>query len=279
MFKELERIHSKPRPFGQYTAAELWTDPHISARMLEYHLNDEVDISSRNTRFIDRSVEWICTRFSIGEQARIADFGCGPGLYATRLAERGAQVTGIDFSARSIDHAGQVAAGKGLSIDYVNRNYLEFDTDARFGLILMIMCDFCALSPAQRQSLLARFHAQLEPGGAVLLDVYSLHAFEQRTEAVAFEPNLMDGFWSAGDYYGFLNTFRYEDEKVVLDQYTIVEADRTRTIYNWLQYFGTGDLAREFLEAGFAVEETLADVAGAPYDPGSDEFAVVARKT
>jgi len=39
----------------------------------------------------------------------------------------------------------------------------------------MIMCDFCALGPAQR------------------------------------EANLMDGFWSAQPCYGFLNTFKYAE--------------------------------------------------------------------
>ncbi len=44
----------------------------------------------------------------------IADFGCGPGLYATRLAQRQATVTGIDFSKRSIQYAQEVATREGL---------------------------------------------------------------------------------------------------------------------------------------------------------------------
>ena len=41
--------------------------------------------------------------FCIAESTRIADFGCGPGLYTTRLARKQAQVTGVDFSKRSIN--------------------------------------------------------------------------------------------------------------------------------------------------------------------------------
>ena len=77
----------------------------------------------------------------------------------------------------------------------------------------------------------------LIPGGSVLLDAYSLTAFEERQEASTYEANQLNGFWSSNKYYGFLNTFKYDREKVVLDKYTIIEADRTRTIYNWLQYF------------------------------------------
>jgi cyclopropane fatty-acyl-phospholipid synthase-like methyltransferase len=278
MFQELEVINSRPAPFEFYTASDLWTDEHTSEQMLSFHLNEEIDVSSRNAEFINRSVEWIGSHFNVGPGMKIADFGCGPGLYATKLAQKQAGVTGIDFSNRSIEYAKLIAQREGLSIRYVNQNYLEFETDDRFHLILMIMCDFCALSPAQRKKLLSTFNTILLPGGSVVLDIYSLKAFEQREEAASYEMNLLNGFWSPNKYYGFLNTFKYEREKVILDKYTIVESDRIRTVYNWLQYFSPEDMEREFTAVGFAVESLYSDVAGTPYNPASTEFAVVARK-
>jgi cyclopropane fatty-acyl-phospholipid synthase-like methyltransferase len=246
--------------------------------MLSFHLDEEIDVSSRNAAFIERSVEWIASHFNVGIGTKIADFGCGPGLYTMRLAKQKADVTGIDFSKRSIRYAQEIAIKEGLDIHYFNQNYLEFETDERFGLVLMIMCDFCALSPAQRKKMLSKFHTMLQSGGSVLLDVYSLAAFEQREEKAIYEANLLDGFWSPDKYYGFLNTFKYEKEKVVLDKYTIVEANLTRTVYNWLQYFSPEELGRDFVECGFAVEAFFSDVAGSPYDPDSTEFAIVAKK-
>ena len=105
MFEELERINERPEPFQFYTASDLWTDEHTSKQMLSFHLNKAIDVSSRNAEFINRSVEWIATEFNIGRKTKIADFGCGPGLYATPLEKRGADVTGIDFSKRSIEYA------------------------------------------------------------------------------------------------------------------------------------------------------------------------------
>jgi len=277
MFEKLKKINERPKPFEFYTASDLWTDEHISGQMLSYHLNEDVDLSSRNAKFINRSVEWIDSYFCV-DSKKIADFGCGPGLYTTKLAERKANVTGIDFSKRSIQYAQEVASREGLSIKYVNQNYLEFETDDRFNLILVIMCDFCVLSPSQRKKMLSKFHTMLEPGGAVLLDVYSLTAFEEREEAAIYELNQLNGFWSPDDYYCFVNTFKYDREKVVLDKYTIIEAERIRTIYNWLQYFSHDALKEEFGECGFTVENLYSDVAGTPFDAKSKEFAVVARK-
>jgi len=142
----------------------------------------------------------------------------------------------------------------------------------------MIMCDFCALSPEQRHTMLTKFCKLLRPNGRVLLDVYSLSAFEQREEGASYAEDLLDGFWSPGKYYGFLTTFRYEDEKVALDKYTIVEPGRTRTVYNWLQYFSPGVLLKEFEAAGLSVEDKYANVAGSPYVESASEFAVVGKK-
>jgi len=278
MFEELENINNRPEPFEFYTASDLWTDEHTSKMMLSYHLNEDIDVSSRNAKFISRSVDWIAAHFNVGTGTKIADFGCGPGLYTTKLARMGADVTGIDFSKRSIQYAQDIAQQEGLSINYVNQNYLNFKTNDRFNLILMIMCDFCALSPSQRRKILNNFNEILQPDGFVLLDVYSLAAFDKREEAAVYEANLLDGFFSPNKYYGFLNTFKYEKEKVVLDKYTIVEAVSTRVIYNWLQYFSSESLGKEFAQCGFDIKELYSDVAGAPYDSRSGEFAIVARK-
>ena len=278
MFDELQEINTRPETFQFYTADELWTNKHTSRKMLEYHLDDSVEFSSRKKGFIDRSIEWIASHFGVNSNTSIADFGCGPGLYTSRLAKKGADVTGIDFSERSIQYAQDEASRRGLTINYVNQNYLEFETEKLFDLITMIYCDYCALSPDQRKKMVHKFYKFLKPDGAVLLDAYTLNAFNKREEASTYGLNVQDHFWSSDDYYGFLNSFKYEEEKVILDKYTIIEKSRTRVVYNWLQYFSRESLQKEFEENGFGVEAFYSDVAGTPFDPESLEMAIEARK-
>ena len=278
MFNNLKAINERPKPFQYYTAAELWTDEHTSKKMLDYHLNEEIDVSSRNARFINRSVSWIIEKFNLNNKSNVLDFGCGPGLYTSRFAERGINVTGVDFSKRSIKYAAQIASSKNLKVNYINKNYLEYETQDRFDLITMIMCDFCALSPEQRGIMLNKFKKLLKPSGNVLLDVYSLKSYNQREEIAAYEFNHLNNFWSPEDYYCFVNTFKYCDEKIILDKYTIIEKAQTRVIYNWLQYYSVETLRREFEDNGLEVLEFYSDVCGLPYDAESLEFAVVARQ-
>lgn len=49
---------------------------------------------------------------------KILDLGCGEGAYSRELARRGAQVTGVDGSARLVEVARARAAAEGLDIPY-----------------------------------------------------------------------------------------------------------------------------------------------------------------
>jgi SAM-dependent methyltransferase len=279
LYESLESICTRPALYSVRTARELWTDAHISGKMLEYHLNPDSDLASRKPEFIDKSVDWMKAHFRIGPGSRIVDFGCGPGLYTNRLARTGARVTGIDFSANSLAYARKKAAEDGLVIDYVEADYLEYEgAPESCDLISLIYCDICPLNPEQRARLLGLFRRMLAPGGRVLLDVWTTRYYESRKEETEFAPRQMDGFWSKDDYFGFHCAFKYDKEKVVLDKYAIAESGRTRSYFNWLQCYTPATLAEEMRTAGLHVSEIYGDVAGAPFRDDSPLLAVVATK-
>lgn len=277
-FDEIREINARPQLFEFYTADKLWTDEHTAKIMLGYHLNENIDVSSRNKPFIERSSEWIANYFEINENTSIADFGCGPGLYTTQFAQRGANVTGIDFSGHSINYARQSAKENRLDIQYIHANYLDYESTEQFDLITIIMCDYCALSPVQRKELLQNISRSLKPHGSILLDVYSLLSFEQKCETATYERNLLNGFWSAEDYYCFINTYLYQNEKVSLDKYTIVQNSGMHVVYNWLQHFSRESLQTELEANGFTVGSIFSNVAGDSDKTDSPEFAAVATK-
>jgi 2-polyprenyl-3-methyl-5-hydroxy-6-metoxy-1,4-benzoquinol methylase len=278
MFDQLEENNSRPQPFEFYTTEELWNDDYTSKQMLQYHLNSEIDVSSRKTVFIERSTKWIISQFDLKEGRSVIDFGCGPGLYTERLAKTNAKITGIDFSMNSIKYARNKATNEILDIQYINMNYLEYNTEERYDLIIMIMCDFCALSPEQRKIMLNKFKNLLKPNGSILLDVYSLTAFNQKDEKSTYEINLSNHYWSPDKYYGFLNEFKYEADKVTLEKYTIIEKGCTRRIYNWLQYYNKERIKKEFAENDLIIEKYLANVAGDEFEEDGNEFAVIAKQ-
>lgn len=278
MFETLSKINARPAIWSCYTADKLWNDQYTSTQMLQYHLNPDLAVASRQHTFIDSSVAWLKRHFDLTSKSKVCDFGCGPGLYTSRLAEIGCKVTGIDFSEHSIGYAKEQAAQNGHNIHYLNQNYLEFVPTENYDLVTMIMCDFCALNPQQRQEMLTKMAKMLKDDGAVVLDVYTHQGYYEREEVAEYGFRSLHGFWSPNDYYGFQNTFKYDDEHVVLDKYSNFEAEREWVVYNWLQYFDLPTLTAEVQAAGLRVAEIYADVSGSPHNGEGSEMAVVLKR-
>ncbi|GAA4016117.1 class I SAM-dependent methyltransferase [Streptomyces marokkonensis] len=276
MFEELSSLNARPAIYSQVTTSDLWTDPHISARMLAAHLDPHVDLSSYRAEYLENVVDWLISRFHVRAGLRVADFGCGPGLYTTRLARTRADVTGLDLSSRSLDHAKSLAHADGLSVRYLEQDYLSYRDDARYDLTIMVMRDYCALTPDGRRALLHTVRAHLDSGGSFVFDVDSTAALADVREQATYAPSLMDGFWSDQPYFGFHNTYRYESERVSLDKFEIFEAERTRAYFNWVRYFTPDELTGDLLDAGFDEVEILGDLTGAPYNDEAPQFAAIA---
>ena len=279
VFEILDELNARPEPFSTMTIEALWTDAHVSAQMLALHLDPEDERASRRHARIDEICAWISARFELGRGAIVCDLGCGPGLYARRFAEAGAQVTGVDVSARSLAHARAEAEARGLRVAYVEADYLALDRvdlGGGFDLVTLIYWDLCALSPAQRQRLYAGVRGLLRPGGAFVFDALSPAYVATRAESRSYSLE-HGGFWAPGRHFVFQTSLVYPADLLHLDRYLIVERARTRELFNWLQCFEPATLRAELELAGFDVEAVHGDLAGAALDEARIEFAVVAR--
>ena len=146
-------LQKKPDPF---TPGEplFWDDPYISFQMLKAHLDPDTDAASRRPDVIDRSVAWLIQQLGLQPGDSILDLGCGPGLYASRFARAGLQVTGVDYSHRSIGYAINYSQENNLEIAYRYQNYLELEDENHYDAAFLIYGDFCPLNPRQRSLLL-----------------------------------------------------------------------------------------------------------------------------
>ncbi|MFD0559013.1 methyltransferase family protein [Stackebrandtia endophytica] len=269
-------MSSRPAPWSAFTTPQFWDDPHISQRMLAAHLDPEGPAASRPHAFIDRSVDWLIPALGLSSGSRLLDLGCGPGLYANRIASRGIEVVGVDASRRSISHARSGAESGSFPARFVVGDYLSASLGDGYDAVILIFEDYCALSPRQRSVLLNRVGAALSPGGRFLFDVTAAPRFETFSEGTETAAQLMDGFWAAQPYVGTRTTWRYPVERLVLERYTIRTADGTRRFWNWTHCLTADEVGMELAAAGFDTPQWFGDVAGADYDPDRDVFAVIA---
>ena len=276
MFNVISNALKKPRLYEK-TAVEFWDDPYISKQMLTAHLNPDLEAASRKLRFIEDSVDWIKKLLPPAIYPSLLDLGCGPGLYTERFCQSGYQVTGLDFSKRSIEYAKNSAIQKDLDITYLYEDYLTMNLNKQFDLITMIYCDYGALSQDDRQHLLATMYQLLKPNAKLLLDVFSLEQYNCLEECQTWESCPNGGFWSEEGYVTLKGQYKYTD-CVTLRQYSVLTKKNLTNYYIWDTYFTKETLAKEAIEAGFKVYNVYSDVKGTPYHDKHLTLAILLEK-
>ncbi|MGM0386424.1 MAG: class I SAM-dependent methyltransferase [Actinomycetota bacterium] len=275
MFDRLDELLAPP-PMDASDGPSFWLDEHISGELLQVHLDPDEDLASRKPAFMDRSVRWIAQAAPPDRYPRLLDLGCGPGLYAERFAAAGYEVTGVDFSRRSIDHARDSARRHGLPITYLCDDYLSMELPGTHDFAAMIYCDYGVLSAADRQHLLRKVRAGLRPGGRFLLDVCSPKVFEAFEESRTWAAQ-DSGFWSAERHLCLEANLRYPD-LTTLHRAVVITRDVVRSYNIWNHCFTRESLVAETAAAGFRALEVFSDVSGAPYREESPTIAVLLEK-
>jgi SAM-dependent methyltransferase len=273
----LQQLQQRPEPFEPGEPL-FWDDPHISKHMLASHLNPNTEAASRPPQTIDRMVAWLVQTLDLHPGDAVLDLGCGPGLYAARLAAHGLRVTGVDYSRRSIDYATQYASDHGLDITYRYQNYLTLEDELAYDAALLIYGDYCALGPDQRSQLLRNVHRALVQGGRFALDV-TTRACRARHGVRCAWYAVDTGFWKPGPHVVLEQGFDYPEQSIYLDQYVAIESDGTLSVYrNWFQDYTPGAIQAELVAGRFAVQGVWGDLTGTPYAEGSEWIGVVVQK-
>lgn len=257
-FTDIIEFAKKPQIYAEGNAV-MWTDDHISKQLLDVHLNPDIDLASRRRSNIESTVDWILNSVSL-EKMNILDLGCGPGLYAELMAERGHKVTGIDFSKNSIEYARNEAIKKNLDIEYVNQNYLELCEENKYDLVLMIFTDFGVLTPVARKILLQNVYRALKPGGTFIFDVLSDKNIEIKITEKSWGMEER-GFWRDRPYLILSNSYYYPEDKVILYQHIVIDNSDNIEVYRfWTHFFTSDDLKEMLMKEGFEKMECYDNV-------------------
>ena len=250
---DLDKLHMAAKRPALYEKGDsiMWTDEHISQKLLELHLDPDVDSASRSRQSIERTMDLILS-FCGSRPMCILDLGCGPGIYLEKLAKLGHLCTGIDFSKNSISYARKQAQEKGLDINYIHMDYLELDHQAQFDLILLIYTDIGVLLPEERKGLLERIRRALKAGGIFVFDVLNDRNLGMKFAEFQTWTFEFSGFWKPDPYLELASGFHYPENKVFLKQHTILDESGKISNYRfWTHYFNRDDVEAILSSVGF----------------------------
>ncbi|MBP2636156.1 MAG: hypothetical protein H6Q72_2063 [Firmicutes bacterium] len=280
MQKLFECLRESVRKPELFQAGELlfWDDPHISKSMLEAHLNPDSNGASRTLPIIEKTVEHLVRTSILKSHDKVLDLGCGPGLYSSRLCQKGIRVTGIDISKRSINYAQKKADELQLDIEYVCSNFFDITYEHVFDSVLQIYGELSTFSDEARNSLLRIVHKALKKDGLFIFDV-STRVLRMREGLGNRWYFAEDGFWQSGRHLVLEQGFDYPDNDVWLNQYTVIAEDGEFKTYRiWFHDYSLQTINEVLQDNGFKVEYVWNDLIGETYSNGGDWIAIAARK-
>jgi len=133
-----------------------------------------MDAQDWNARYAGRELVWGSgpNRFLAGEASelepgRALDLACGEGRNAIWLAEHGWRATGVDFAEAGIAKARQLAAERGVEVEWHVADLLAYEPAGRaYELVLLF---YLQLPRPKLEPILRRAAAAVAPGGTFLL--------------------------------------------------------------------------------------------------------------
>jgi len=257
-----------------------WNDPKFSQRMLLEHLSQEHDAASRRFETIEQHVEWIHRAVLSGQPTRILDLGCGPGLYASRLARLGHECVGFDFSPASVHYAQETARQADLPCTYVEQDVRTAHYGQGYGLAMFIFGELNVFRPAEARSILEKAQQALVDGGILLLEVHTFAAVQTLGNTPLTWYSAESGLFLDRPHICLMETFWDVQENVATERYFVVEGstgDVTRCAASIQAY--TDDEYRSLIEGcGFGDVAFHPSLRGVVDESQDDLFVIVAQK-
>jgi SAM-dependent methyltransferase len=277
----MDIIHRQPVPKPWAEGEKIpWNEPEFSKRMLHEHLSQAHDAASRRFEIIDKHVDWIHHQVLKGNPARILDLGCGPGLYANRLARLGHHCVGIDFSPASIAYAREQAEEAGLDCKYFHQDIRQADFGEGFGLVMSIFGELNVFLPAEAKGILANAWRALVPDGFLLLEP---HTFTKVAE-IGGEPHSWysaeKGLFSDEPHLFLQENFWDAKNKAAIQRYYVIDAATGGVTFNssTMQAYTNEDYRLLLAECGFTDAVFYPSLGGSAGSPEGGLIAILSRK-
>ncbi|HYB26200.1 MAG TPA: class I SAM-dependent methyltransferase [Solirubrobacteraceae bacterium] len=133
-----------------------------------------MDSEGWDRRYARRDLVWTsqANRFLVQEvdglgPGRALDLACGEGRNAVWLAERGWEVTGVDFSKVGLEKARQLADSRGVQAAWIAADLLDYRPEpGAFGLVIVF---YLQVPAAERTPILQTAATAVGPAGTLLL--------------------------------------------------------------------------------------------------------------
>jgi len=247
--------------------------------MLKEHLSQEHHAASRRFDKIDTHVTWIHREVLQNQNGKILDLGCGPGLYASRLARLGHQVTGVDYSPASIAYAQTTAEQKGLACTYIHSDLRKADFGHGYDAVMLIYGEFNIFRPADIRQILRKAHGALKPEGILILEPHTFEIVQTMGQGASTWYTSPSGLFSPEPHLVFEEHFWDSDHRTTTTRIFVVDANSGNVIRyaQTFQAYTQADYQGVLEECGFGEIEFFPSLTGLN-DPEQEQLMAITAK-
>lgn len=270
-----------PPPLWQNGGNLPWNDPDFSARMLREHLDESHGAATRQAAERAVQLDWLWERLALSLGGRVIDLTCGPGLYATALARRGARVTGVDFSPASIAYARQLALDEGVGdlCTFVEADVRAWEPEpGAFDAAIFLYGQLAVFPRNEAVTLLRKAAAALRPGGRLCVELLNPARVDKQDSSWWFTDDT--GLWGGRPFLHLGERRWNAAERASIERYFILhlESGAMDEITLCDQTYEVDEMAAMMRTAGFAKVTSYSGWDGLPlYDAGEWEVYLAER--
>lgn len=197
---------------------------------------------------ISRQVDFLESSLGLPRGGTVLDVGCGLGLHARELAQRGYLVVGLDLSLPMITRAAEEAQQRNLRINFLHTDIREIQFDGAFDGVICLGTTFGFFDDESNRDVLARLYQALRPGGRILLDVVN------RDHVISSQPNLV---WFQGEDCVCMeeSDFNYFNSRLIVKRTMMQEGGQQSEAEYSVRLYSLHELGQLMQQMGFRVME------------------------
>lgn len=245
----------------------VWYEELFDDRYLDFYEGlISVAPAEAEAAFIDRAL-------ALDPGSRILDLGCGFGRHSVALARLGHRVTGLDLSARLLEHAAALAKSCDVEVTWLRRDLRDLHELGPFDACVCLYTVFGYFDDAANEGVVRAVRERLVAGGRFLLDVsnplsrlraWSAEHWRETPSGVARESGRYEA--RTGHLVSERTLFRQDGTRVDLPTSVV-------------RLYAPSEVARLFSDAGLEVEQVYGALGDEPFHWQRSEKQVwVARR-
>lgn len=279
----LWRLYRRPeKPAAWEHGGNLpWNDPAFSERMLREHLDESHSAASRTSAERAHQIEWLWSHLNLRPGSRVLDLTCGPGLYAVALAERGCQVTGVDFSPASVRHAHEQALQHGVAAacTFIEHDVRTVQVEAgAYDAATILYGQLAVFTRHEAQALLHLAAHSLHPGGMLCIELLDQEKVDKTHSTWWFTDDT--GLWGDAPFLNLGERFWDDAQAISLERFHTIhlESGVMDEVLLCDQSYAVAEMTALLHTAGFAAAEVYPAWDGLPLNAAAEWNVYLAQK-